>query len=81
MSKSGAQTKGEALIISTTGEFFKKRLEGQKYNQMLFSILNDLGFKGATVKIIVDENISKSKEAIVKIKEIMGGGEEVSVDA
>ena len=81
LSKSGAQTKGEALIISTTGEFFKKRLEGQKYNQMLFSILNDLGFKGATVKIIVDENISKSKEAIGKIKEIMGGGEEVSVDA
>lgn len=80
LSKSKAVPNNGELVISTTGEFFKKRLESLKYSQILFSILDDLGFKGVTVKIIVDENISKSKEAIGKIKEIMGGGEEVSVN-
>lgn len=80
LSKCRYDIKGDTLILYTGNAFYKKKLDDQKYSTQLYETLMQLGYGHLTIKTLSTTMPPKSSQA-VSVAAIMGGGEEVNLDA
>ncbi len=79
LSKCSYDIDGEILNIYTNSAFYKKKLDDIKYSPLLNKSLQDLGFYNLEINTIPTAIPPKDSQAAM-IADIMGGGEEVSVE-
>jgi len=79
LSKCGYELTDEGITLFTINNFYKKKLDDQKYNSHLHESLKVLGYQLAVHTVPTPIPLKSSQAASVAA--IMGGGEEVVVDA
>jgi DNA polymerase-3 subunit gamma/tau len=79
LSKCAHVVEGDDLNLYTLNNFYKKKLDDPKYSAHLHESLTTLGYQ-LTVHTIPTRPAPKSSQA-ASVAAIMGGGEEVSLDA
>ncbi|MFZ3010052.1 MAG: DNA polymerase III subunit gamma/tau [Candidatus Microsaccharimonas sp.] len=77
--KCGYELENSKLTLYTINKFYKKKLDDPKYSSHLYESLSELGFQ-LTIHTIPTHPTPKSSQA-ASIVAMMGGGEEVVVDA
>ncbi len=80
LSKCKYELDGKTLTIYTGNAFYKKKLDDPKYSPMIYSSLEAIGSFELTVHTIPTVPAPKDSQAAA-VAAIMGGGEEVSVEA
>lgn len=80
LSKCKHELDGSELTLYTGNAFYKKKLDDAKYSPMLYQALAAVGSPQLTVQTIPSAPPPKSSQA-ASVAAIMGGGEEVSLDA
>ncbi|MDN5275825.1 MAG: dnaX [Candidatus Saccharibacteria bacterium] len=68
------------LVIYTMNNFYKKKLDDTRYSSLITASLGELGFKGLEMDTIASAPAPKDSQAAA-VAAIMGGGEEVSLEA
>lgn len=79
LSKCGHELSGSDLTLFTVNNFYKKKLDDPKYSSHLYESLKALGYQ-LTIHTVPTPPRPKSSQA-ANVAVIMGGGEEVVVDA
>jgi len=80
LSKCGYELDGETLTLYTNSNFYKNKLSDTKYNPLLSKCLQEIGVFDLAINIIPTSKPSKDSQ-ISAIADIMGGGEEVSLES
>jgi DNA polymerase-3 subunit gamma/tau len=80
LNKCKHELEGSALTIYTNSNFYQKKLNDPKYNAHLYESLEALGFYQLTVHTLPTAPPPRGSQAAA-IAAIMGGGEEVSLEA
>jgi hypothetical protein len=78
LSKCHHQLDGDTLTLYTGNKFYKKKLDDQKYNSLLYKALEEVGIYGLTIHTIPTAPPPRDSQA-ASIAAIMGGGEEVTI--
>lgn len=79
LSQCGHQLEGNDLTIYTVNNFYKKKLDDNKYSPLLNKCLQDIGICELNIHTIPTTSPLKNSQAAA-IADIMGGGEEVSLE-
>ena len=79
LNKCGYELNGDELTIFTVNAFYKKKLDDPKYSSHLFESIKALGGFQPTVHTVPTRAPLQDSQA-ASIADIMGGGEEVSLD-
>ncbi|MFY9227716.1 MAG: DNA polymerase III subunit gamma/tau [Candidatus Microsaccharimonas sp.] len=79
LAKCSHELENSKLTLYTVNKFYKKKLDDPKYSSHLYESLSELGFQ-LTIHTIPTHPTPKSSQA-ASIVAMMGGGEEVVVDA
>jgi DNA polymerase-3 subunit gamma/tau len=80
LSKCGYELEGNTLTLYTNNKFYKTKLDDTKYSPLLSMCLQENGVNG--LDIITIPTLKPSKDSkIAAIADIMGGGEEVLLEA
>ncbi len=79
LSKCAFEQKGSDLTLYTLNKFYKKKLDDPKYSSHLYASLQELNYQ-LTIHT-VPTPLPPRNEKAAAIAAIMGGGEEVSVEA
>ena len=79
LSQCGHQLEGNDLTIYTINNFYKKKLDDNKYSPLLNKCLQDIGICELNVHTIPTTSPLKDSQAAA-IADIMGGGEEVLLE-
>lgn len=80
LSKCGHELNGDELTLYTVNKFYKNKLDDTKYSPLLSQCLQEVGVFGLNIHTIPTTIPPKDSQAAA-IAAIMGGGEEVSLDA
>jgi DNA polymerase III subunit gamma/tau len=80
LSKCKHELDGDTLTLYAGNAFYKKKLEDAKYAPQLYRALEAIGSVGLSVTVLATALPPKSSQAAA-VADIMGGGEEVSLDA
>jgi DNA polymerase-3 subunit gamma/tau len=80
LSKCGYEIDGEKLIIYTVNNFYKRKLDDAKYHILLAQVFEQNGVGNPIIETIGISPPPKDSTAAA-VAAIMGGGEEVSIDA
>jgi DNA polymerase-3 subunit gamma/tau len=80
LSKCNYETNGDTLVLYTGNAFYKKKLDDPKHRQNLAIALAKTGAGEPTIETIPTPAPPKDSQAAA-VAAIMGGGEEVAVDA
>jgi DNA polymerase-3 subunit gamma/tau len=79
LNKCGYELNGDELTIFTVNAFYKKKLDDPKYSSHLFESIKALGGFQPTVHTVPTRAPLQNSQA-ASIADIMGGGEEVSLN-
>ena len=79
LNKCGYELNGDELTIFTVNAFYKKKLDDPKYSSHLFESIKALGGFQPTIHTVPTRAPLQNSQA-ASIADIMGGGEEVSLD-
>ena len=80
LAKCGHQIDGETLVLYTKNKFYKNKLDEIKHSVLISKCLNEVGIFGLNIHTIPTAIPPKDDKAAA-IVAIMGGGEEVALDA
>lgn len=80
LSKCNYDIQDNTLIIYAVNSFYKKKLDDTKYSPILSKSLQEIGFGNVEIETIPSQKPSKDSK-IAAIADIMGGGEEVILEA
>jgi DNA polymerase-3 subunit gamma/tau len=80
LSKCTPEQDGNVVTLYTGNNFYKKKLDDQKYNAHLYAALKNIGVSELTIHTVPTAPPPKSSQAAA-VAAIMGGGEEVAVSA
>jgi hypothetical protein len=80
LSKCKHELEHDTLTLYAGNAFYKKKLDDAKYSPQLYSALEAIGSFNLTIHTIPTAPPPKSSQAAA-VADIMGGGEEVNVDA
>jgi DNA polymerase-3 subunit gamma/tau len=80
LSKCGYELEGDVLTLYTGNNFYKKKLDDTKYCPLLAKCLQEVGVFGLNVHTLPTTLPPKDSQAAA-IAAMMGGGEEVSLEA
>jgi DNA polymerase-3 subunit gamma/tau len=80
LSKCTPEQDGNVVTLYTGNNFYKKKLDDQKYNAHLYAALKNIGVSELTIHTVPTAPPLKSSQAAA-VAAIMGGGEEVAVSA
>jgi len=80
LSKCGHELDGNNLTLYTSNNFYKKKLDDNKYSPLLSKCLQDIGVCELNIHTIPTTSPLKDSQAAA-VAAIMGGGEEVSLES
>lgn len=80
LSKCSHELTDDGLTIYTVNNFYKKKLDDTKYSPLISKCLQNIGVYGLDIHTIPTTTPIKSSQAAM-VADIMGGGEEVSLDS
>lgn len=80
LSKCHYELADDTLTLYTGNKFYKKKLDDVKYSALLYKSLQEVGVYGLNIHTIPTAPPPKDSQA-ASVAAIMGGGEEVSVEA
>ena len=80
LSKCGHELDGNDLTLYTGNNFYKKKLDDNKYSPLLSKCLQDIGVCELNIHTIPTTSPLKDSQAAA-VAAIMGGGEEVSLES
>jgi len=80
LSKCSYELDGSTLTLYTNSNFYKNKLDDNKYSPLLSKCLQDIGVNGLDIETLPTAPPPKDSQAAA-IAAIMGGGEEVSIES
>lgn len=80
LSKCGHELNGQDLTIYAMNNFYKKKLDDSKYSALISKCLQEIGYDNLNIETIPTAQPPSDSQAAA-VAAIMGGGQEVKIDA